>query len=894
MNSRRANLRRSPSTATVDPGAGGTTLTNTTAITGRENVDPYPDNDDGSVDVVVALVSDLGVTKAVSDATPLEGETIDFTIDVINNGPNDTTNAIVDDLLPAGLTFVSASTATGSYDSASGIWSIGALANTGTASLTISATVDAGTDATAIDNTATVSSDNVDLVPANDTDTAGIFVGISADLTVAKIVDEPVPAAGDTIKYTIVLTNLGPDPAADVVVDDLLPAGLTFDTSSTVTGSYDDSTGEWTVGTLGVTSATLEIEATVDPSAIGIITNTADASSTTTDPVLTNNTDSADISVSVADLWLTKVVDDPGAKNGDDVVFTIAVTNLGPETAFGVVVNDLVDPADFTVTGSTPEPGTTYSTATGVWDIGTLANGASATLLIDAEVAAANDETATNTATVSSDTSDPDPTNNSGTANVVVDGKATDVEVIKTVDIPAPFEGDTVVFTITVNNNGPENEEDLQISDLLPAGLTLVSVGPETDPGAPTTGDGTYTPGTGIWDIGKLDGGKSETLTLTATVDAGTAGTDIVNTAAITDRLLLDSNPDNDSDTATVSVPLVSDLGVTKVASDPVRLEGETVTFTIDVINNGPDDTINAEVDDLLPAGLTFVSASTATGIYDGASGVWAIGSIANGATVSLDIVATTDVGTDGTLIVNTSTVSSDVLDFVPANDSDTADVFVGLPADLEVIKTVDETYPALGSVVTYTVALTNLGPELAADVTVDDLLPAGVSFAAARPDIGNYDFTTGLWTVGSLSAGTTVNLELDAVVDFAADGTVVTNTATASSTTDDQDPTNNSDTADIDLTNAEVELTKVVDDPGQKNGDPVIFTIVVTNNGPDAAQNVVVNDLVDPADFTVTGSTPEPGTTYSAATGVWDIGTLANGASVTLLIDADVAAVER
>ena len=124
---------------------------------------------------------------------------------------------------------------------------------------------------------------------------------------------------------------------------------------------------------------------------------------------------------------------------------------------------------------------------------------------------------------MTSTTPDPDPTNNDGTANVVVDGKATDLEVIKTVDVSDPFEGDTVVFTITVNNNGPENDDNIQITDAIPAGLTLVSVVPT---------EGTYT--APIWDLGKLDKNNTESMVVTATVDPGTAGTDLVNVATVT------------------------------------------------------------------------------------------------------------------------------------------------------------------------------------------------------------------------------------------------------------------------------------------------------------------------------------------------------------------------
>ena len=86
---------------------------------------------------------------------------------------------------------------------------------------------------------------------ASQTTTIGELVG-SADLTVAKIVDDASPAEGDTLTYVVTVTNGGPDDATGVEVTDVLPTGLTFVSSTASQGSYQAASGIWTVGSLAV------------------------------------------------------------------------------------------------------------------------------------------------------------------------------------------------------------------------------------------------------------------------------------------------------------------------------------------------------------------------------------------------------------------------------------------------------------------------------------------------------------------------------------------------------------------------------------------------------------------------------------------------------------------
>ncbi len=104
--------------------------------------------------------------------------------------------------------------------------------------------------------------------------------------------------------------------------------------------------------------------------------------------------------------------------------------------------------------------------------------------------------------------------------------------------------------------------------------------------------------------------------------------------------------------------------------------EGDTITYTIGITNNGPDDDTNVEVVDSLPGGVTYSSHSATTGTYTTATGTWVIGNFANGASATLTIDATVDTGqADSTLIRNSASISGDLNDSVTSNNSDFADI---------------------------------------------------------------------------------------------------------------------------------------------------------------------------------------------------------------------------
>ena len=150
------------------------------------------------------------------------------------------------DLLPAGITFSQSGVTQGTYDSATGLFDIGNLANGATATLTLEGTVDVGQGGNTITNVTTAAvGDQDDPSTVGDDLEESVAVGIpAADLITVKTLasGDATPDEGDTVIFQITVTNDGPDAATGVSLTDSLPAGLTFVADTVSQGSYDPAT----------------------------------------------------------------------------------------------------------------------------------------------------------------------------------------------------------------------------------------------------------------------------------------------------------------------------------------------------------------------------------------------------------------------------------------------------------------------------------------------------------------------------------------------------------------------------------------------------------------------------------------------------------------------------
>jgi uncharacterized repeat protein (TIGR01451 family)/CSLREA domain-containing protein len=238
-----------------------------------------------------------------------------------------------------------------------------------------------------------------------------------------------------------------------------------------------------------------------------------------------------------------------------------------------------------------------------------------------------------------------------------------------------------------------------------------------------------------------------------------------------------------------------ADLAIVKSVAPALADPGDTVVFTLEAGNLGPDDATGVVVFDQLPNGYTFVFASADDGVYDEVSGYWTIGALGAGTTSELLIEAIVT-GIDD--YVNEATIAGGQYDPDSSNNIDQAEV-VAVPhvTDLAIAKEVSPQEAEVDQNVTFVLTASNLGPDPATGVAVLDWLPPGYAYVSSASDVGSYDPNSGYWTIGALDAGQFVELNIEATVTgFNA----YVNTATIDGDQDDPNPENNTASAGITL----------------------------------------------------------------------------------------------
>ncbi len=506
-----------------------------------------------------------------------------------------------------------------------------------------------------------------------------------------------------------------------------------------------------------------------------------------------------------ADLQVTKVDSPDPISTTGYITYTITVTNAGPSDAESVSLSDTV-PAGTTFLTFTEAAGWSCTTpgvgGTGTINcsIATFPSGGSAvfTLLAEVNDALPNGTVITNTATVTSTTTDQNLGNNSATTTTTV-GPITGFTATKTVS-GTFVQGTNVTYTITLTNNlgfTQQNNFGNEFTDALPAGLTFVSANASSG----TTGNAGNVV---LWN-GSIPNGTSVTITITASIDAAASGT-ISNQG----QAIIDTDNDGNNESS-----LVTDDPGTAAANDPTSftvvptdsfvatksvaggsfIPGGSVIYEI-VLTNGLghtlDDNPGDEFIDVLPPELQLVSASASSGVAVANIGTNTVswnGAIASGDAVTITIEAAIPANATSGTVVNQGQANVDLDDngtnetAVPTDDPDTA----GTQATAFVIVTPDQvtatksvtTTGVGGDVVTYTIVVTNNTgntlPDNATDELVD-VLPAQVQVEDATATTGTATFDAGTNTVrwnGSLADGVSVTITITARVLASASGSV-------------------------------------------------------------------------------------------------------------------------
>ena len=720
-------------TGSPDPLTNVVTVTATAAQSSTE----LSDTADCTTDV---LFPNLGIQKTADKASVSAGDPIGYTITVTNTGAGKAFDVVMTDTLPTnpGLNWSIQSTTGGwSCGIATGVLTCGGtgfdLASGASASVHITSPTTSATCGT-VSNSATVDASNT-----TDVSTGIVTITVQcASLSISKVADKSVVNAGDTIGYTITVTNNGAGTAKDVVVTDTLPtnAGLNWTIDggtgaaqcSIASGVLTCNFGDMASGA----TKTVHLSSPTTSATCGQVVNAASATSgndgnPSTGPVT--------ITVNCPDLVVVKTADNGTINAGETAKFTIVVTNSGPGVARNVTLTDTL-PAGV----AWQEDSADCSIASGVLScsFGDLASGAIRTIHVTGVTDAEDCGVLHNTATVSA-TNEANTQNNTSSADIVVECPG--ISVTKTADDDTVDAADQVGFLITVANAGPGTAKDVVLTDVLPTndGLEWSIDGGTGEEFCEIKG------GTLTCDFGDMPAETSYTVHITSDTDSTTCGV-IDNTATVTI-----SNGDGDSDDASISVNC-PEIGIDIVKGGPdLAHVGDAITYTFDVSLTTPEPLFDVTVTDPIcnEGAPVYVSGDDGDNVLEPEE-TW---------TYTCTHVVTDE---DPDPLPNTADVEGTADDGRSTHDEDSHEVDIIHPA-IAIVKTVNPISGQPGDTVTYTYEVTNTGDTTLYDVSVDD------------------DVIGHIGDIAELAPDATVTLTKDWVLP--ADEVSVTNVGTATGT---------------------------------------------------------------------------------------------------------------
>ena len=736
-----------------------------------------------SADVVVPeIIPD----KTANITNPNFGDKVDYTVTVTNDGIGDANNVVIVDRLGEGLTFVSASD--------NGVWD--------PVKRTVTWIVDLAKGESKVFSVIAIVSGygNVtnSLVVGNKT--AGVNVTVP-EIIPDKTANITNPNFGDNVTYTVTVTNDGIGDAKDVVVRDVLGEGLKF---VSATGEYtwdeDSRTVTWIVDLAKGESRTFYVNATVV--GYGNVTNSL---------IVGNKTIS--VNVTVPEIIPDKTANITNPNFGDNVNYTVTVTNDGIGDAKNVIVRDILGEG-LTFVDATGNYSFDEVTRTVTWIVD-LAKGESRTFYVNAIVSGYGN--VTNSLVVG---------NKTAGVNVTVPEIIPD----KTVNISNPNFGDNVTYTVTVTNDGIGDAKDVVVRDVLGEGLKFVSA-----TGNYTFDEATRTV-TWIVDLAK---GESKVFSVIAIVSGY---------GNVTNSLVVGNK------TAGVNVT-VPEIIPDKTVDNEIPNFGDNVTYTVKVTNDGIGDANNVVITDVLDKGLKFLNA-TGNFTYDEKTGI---------ITWTVDLAK----GETKTFNVNVTVLGYGVLPNTVAVGNKTAVRNITVP-EIITVKEVNSSDIHIGDEITYTITVSNSGKINATNVVIRDILPEGLKFINASNG-GVYDPVTGIITwILNITANSTVDLTVDVCVNKSGN---ITNTVNVGN------KTSNCTIESGDIVDLEIHI--VADKSEIYVGDNIVYTVTVINNGPSDAINTIANILI-PNALSILSYNATKGT-FDITSGNWSIGNLTNGEKVVL-----------
>jgi uncharacterized repeat protein (TIGR01451 family) len=827
--------------------------------------------------VTNASISSTSGTQSGAQCTPdmtlgkshignfTRGLTASYTVPVSNLSPYGVTSGVVtvNDTLPVGLTPISA-TGTGwscsiASQTVSCVDPTPQAANSSYSSITITANV-AQTAPATVANTALVSGGG-EINLANDSATDVASVVSTADLSLTNAASPNPVAAGGNITYTQVLTNNGPSAADNVVMVEFLPASTGLVSISAPAGwTCNPQSGGGTACTAlsmaAGTAATFSMVVKVNTGTPNgtVITGTASASSSVSDPNSTNNTASASTVVGAtagAQMTVTNVASPNPVVAGSNITYTQTATNTGTAAANTPTLTENTPPNTTFQSISAP-PGTTCTTPA-VGGTGTITctaasapAGSSGTvqLIVKVNAGTATGTVITDTVTVNS-SNQAFGANSAVATDVVASGTQADLSLSTSATPLLLIAGNDITYAQTVTNNGPVAASGVTFTQAIPANTTFVSVS------APAGWTCTTTTSVTCTDPSLAPGASAAIIVVLNVASSVTAAT--ITTNSSVSATTSDPNSANNSTSVLTDINQLCDLAVTNTGAPSPVTANTNITYTQVVTNTGPSNCAGATFTEAIPTGTTFVSLTpvpagwtcTTTGSISCTNP-----SVAPGSTSTFPVIVKVPNGTaGGTIITDTVTVATTTHDTNSANNSATVTIGVSAAADADLSVTdVGTPNPvSIGQNVTFTQTISNGGPHSAANpVTLTETLPTGTTFVSLAgtgwtcTNVAPYKCTSGTIASGNTSTVT--------FVVTVTSGTTITDNVSVNSATADQNPNNNNATATVQVgTSAALSITNSASPVPVQAGNNITYTQVATNGGPSTAAAASITETTPP-----------------------------------------------
>lgn len=705
-------------------------------------------------------IADLSVKKSVANGAVATNEIVEYTLRVRNLGSLPTNNVRVTDTLPTGATYITDTTYSFTRVSTSGsriVWTKSSASAGSDDTINLTVQMPAGiVPGNLVTNTLSVSGDAAEAEYTNnvynDVQVAGSAV---RDLTVQKWMESGIPLPGEDLEYAMYVRNDGNTSAANILVTDTLPAGMSYvtdyapyDFTRIMTGSRIVwSSPSLATGDTRYFYVTGHISDAAAPGSL--LTNTVSASTSHPEPNYTNNVylDTHVVLTPTWDLGVYKYLSKGQMVAGRYVTYTIAVDNSGNSAATNVRLTDTLplsltyrswgsqtSTPDYALNAFTP----TVSGNTVVWSIGSVSKGGWGYFYVGAVVDPNLPAgiVLTNTADISLNQPDSNPNDNHYSYPLTSLAPTRDAAVSKYLSHGYASPGGDLTYQVSYDNWGNSPIENVVITDTLPALLTNLSF---SGPFIPNVQGNRL-----VWSLGTVGGygddNASGGLYVTGHIPETTiVGTVLTNTVVITtsSRETGYTYNNQDMDVQTVQ-PTTPDLYVTKELYESNFVRGSEIRYRLSYGNYSSSAAPYSWMTDTLPAGVSFVSASgpVAPTVY-GNQVIWNLGTVQGYTNNDVYItVYLSDAAVEGSELTNGVIIATPFETNPGNNTASAAATVISGTRDLTVYKYLDyDSDVRGGNIITFDLSYQNSGQASARHVVLTDTLPAGLSYVSFSGD---------------------------------------------------------------------------------------------------------------------------------------------------------------